>query len=183
MTRTEPASRPRAAFAQTDTPDGPFLVIASPEAVLASGWTDDVDWLRLRIAPALRPELDDEPTELLGRAMRAVRGYYSGELDGPDAIPVRDHLTGFRARARDALRATPAGAAISYGQLAEAAGSAQAARAAASVCSGNPAALFVPCHRVVRADGSVGQFLFGSDLKAALLKRERASLRRGSARF
>jgi methylated-DNA-[protein]-cysteine S-methyltransferase len=72
-------------------------------------------------------------------------------------------------------------AGIAYGQtatyaaVAAAAGNPAAVRAAASACSHNPVPLVIPCHRVIRSDGTVGNYLGGADAKATLLTMERAA--------
>ena len=72
------------------------------------------------------------------------------------------------------LRAIAYGRTESYAEVARAAGRPAAVRAAASVCSHNPVPVVVPCHRVVRSDGSIGQYLGGPEMKAALLAMEAA---------
>ncbi|MFC3241565.1 methylated-DNA--[protein]-cysteine S-methyltransferase [Gordonia humi] len=64
---------------------------------------------------------------------------------------------------------------VTYTRLAELAGNAAAVRGAASCCARNAAALFVPCHRVVRSDGTLGGFRYGLDVKRSLLDREAAA--------
>ena len=71
-----------------------------------------------------------------------------------------------------ALRAVPAGSTVSYTGLAAAAGRPEAVRAAASACARNAAALFVPCHRVVRTDGTLGGYRWGLDVKRSLIAHE-----------
>ncbi|HEX5857505.1 MAG TPA: MGMT family protein, partial [Microbacterium sp.] len=61
---------------------------------------------------------------------------------------------------------------LSYTAFAAELGSPRAVRAAASICARNAPALFVPCHRVLRGDGSLGGFAWGTDVKRALLDRE-----------
>ena len=74
----------------------------------------------------------------------------------------------------DQLRAVPYGTTVSYATLAASAGNAKAVRAAGSVCSHNPIPLVVPCHRVVRSDGSTGNYLAGRAAKESLLALEGA---------
>jgi methylated-DNA-[protein]-cysteine S-methyltransferase len=153
------------------TPPGPFTIVASDEAVLASGWTDDPERLRVLIGPALRP------TELttkrdLGPYTRAVRDYVAGNATAIDAIPVAQDASPFLKRAWDELRRIPAGLPETYGQLAVRCGRPAAVRAAGSACARNPAALFVPCHRIVRTGGSLGGFAYGLDVKGWLLDHE-----------
>lgn len=71
-----------------------------------------------------------------------------------------------------ALRAIEPGHPLSYAEFAAALGQPSAVRAAASVCARNAPALFVPCHRVLRSDGSLGGFAWGVEVKRGLLARE-----------
>jgi len=71
-----------------------------------------------------------------------------------------------------ALREVPAGPPVTYSELAERAGNVAAIRAAAACCAQNAAALFVPCHRVIRSNGELGGFRYGLDIKESLIDRE-----------
>lgn len=158
--------------ATCDTPIGPFtVVVAADGAVLASGWTADADQLRPRIHPALRPVSCAARAEL-GAVTRAVTGYHRGELHGLDAIPVRQRAGEFLEQAWDVLRAVQAGSPVSYTELAARSGRPAAVRAAAAACARNAAALFVPCHRVLRTGGALGGFRWGLDVKRWLLTHE-----------
>ena len=155
-----------------DTPAGPFTAVVDGDgAVLASGWTADVDTLLPLIHPTLRPasvrQIDD-----LGAVSAAITGYHAGELDVVDAVPVRQRSGAFLEHAWDVLRTVPAGAPVSYTEYAAKAGRPAAVRAAASACARNAAALFVPCHRVLRNDGSLGGFRWGLPVKRWLLEHE-----------
>lgn len=171
MTNTTTMTAP--ATAQfIDTPDGAFGVIADGDgAVISSGWTSDLTALMRRMRPAERPASVE-----LGHvaATDAVRAYYDGDLAPAMAVKVRQRGTELQHRGWDALRVIPAGAPLSYSEFAVALGSPTAVRAAASVCARNAVALFVPCHRVLRSDGSLGGFAWGVDVKRALLARESA---------
>ncbi|MCO1654065.1 methylated-DNA--[protein]-cysteine S-methyltransferase [Pseudonocardia humida] len=81
-------------------------------------------------------------------------------------------LTGFERAVLDATRRIPAGQARPYGWVAREAGSPGAVRAVGSVLARNPVPLLVPCHRVVRADGALGGYLFGAPEKERLLRAE-----------
>jgi methylated-DNA-[protein]-cysteine S-methyltransferase len=105
-------------------------------------------------------------------ARLAVEAYYDGEWEIPLSIPIHQTASAFRLRAWTALRSIPAGHPITYADLAARAGSPLAVRAAGSACATNPAALFQPCHRVLRTGGALGGFGFGLDVKQALLTRE-----------
>jgi methylated-DNA-[protein]-cysteine S-methyltransferase len=153
-----------------DTPAGPFTVVADDDAVLASGWTSTVDDLLAFVPIAPRPQ----PRADLGQITKAVVAYHEGDLTAIDEIPVRQAGGPFLAHAWDALRIVPAGAPVTYTQFADRAGRPAAVRAAAMACARNAAALFVPCHRVIRRDGTLGGFRWGLPVKRWLLDHEAA---------
>ena len=156
------------------TPDGPFTVIGQDGAVLASGWTADLGELLPQVYPSLRPaELNQ--TGHLGALTDAVLAYYDGELTAPMTVPVHQKSGPFREHAWNVLREVAAGRPLTYAGYALAAGNPQAVRAAASACAFNAAALFVPCHRIVRTDGTLGGFRWGLPVKESLLAREAAA--------
>jgi methylated-DNA-[protein]-cysteine S-methyltransferase len=154
------------------TPPGPFTILASDEAVLASGWTTDSERLRAMIGAELRPADDLREKRDLGAFTRAVEEYVAGDLTAIDAIPVSVASTPFHERAWAQLRLIPAGEPETYGQLAVRCESPSAVRAAGTACGRNPAALFVPCHRIVRTGGGLGGFGYGLPVKRWLLDHE-----------
>ena len=155
-----------------DTPLGPFTAVVDDDgAVLASGWTAD----------AGRAAAADPPDPAPGRARRsadlgpvtdAVTRYHAGELSAIDDVPVRQRSGEFLEHAWDVLRTVPAGAPVTYTEYAAKAGRPAAVRAAASACARNAAALFVPCHRVLRTDGTLGGFRWGLEVKRRLIAHE-----------
>jgi len=159
------------------TPPGPLTILAREETVLASGWTTDPDRLLALIGPGLRNGDGSQPRRRrdLGPITHAVRDYLAGDVAAIDAVPVAQAATPFLERAWAQLRAIPPGTPETYRQLAARCGSPAAVRAAGSACARNPTALFVPCHRIVRTDGSLGGFAYGLDVKRWLLAHERAS--------
>lgn len=162
-----------APYAMVMTPNGPFTVLTDAQgAVLASGWTTDAYELLARVHASVRPDyLRHCPS--LGAATDAVESYYGGDVFAVDTVPVRQFSGPFRTHAWAVLRKVPPGKPLSYSAFAEAIGNPKAVRAAASACAANAAALFVPCHRVVRADGSLGGFRWGLEAKRWLLDYER----------
>lgn len=160
------------------TTDGPFTILANDEAVLASGWSEDLEDLASRIHPSLRPEFQDIQVPqsslpgVLQSAASAVAAYYEGDLDAPTAVPVLQKSGPFREHSWQVLRTVGPHQQITYSEYASMAGNPAAARAVASACSHNAAALFVPCHRIVRTDGTLGGFLYGLHIKRSLLERE-----------
>lgn len=160
-----------AIWSTLDTPIGPFTAVVDADgAVLASGWTASIEDLLPQVHPTLRP------TELvegdLGPVADAVTRYHDGELSAVDGVAVRQRSGEFLEHAWDVLRTVPAGAPLTYTEYAAKAGRPAAVRAAASACARNATALFVPCHRVLRSDGTLGGFRWGVDVKRRLLEHE-----------
>lgn len=160
-----------------DTPDGAFTIVGTPETVLASGWTDDVTALVALIHPRLRPTTAPSPGDggAVGLAREAADAYYASDHAAPSAVPVQQRSGPYRERAWEVLREVRPGEPITYAEYALRTGSPAAVRAAASACARNAAALFVPCHRIVRTDGTLGGFRYGLDVKRSLLAREAGS--------
>lgn len=158
-----------------DTPDGPFTLLADAGVVLASGWTDDPDAILARLRPADRPagatSVDPGHPDVAA-PVAAVHAYYAGDVAAIDAVPVRQSGSDWRLKGWRRLRQIAPGAPLSYSRFAEELGSPKAVRAAASICASNAPALFVPCHRVLRGDGSLGGFAWGVEVKRSLLARE-----------
>ena len=90
-------------------------------------------------------------------------------------------LGDFERAVYETLLTVPAGATVGYGELAEMAGFPRAARAVGSAMANNPIPLVVPCHRVIRADGSLGNYGNDPSLKPKLLEHETACLRTGGS--
>ena len=154
------------------TPIGPFTaIVTSDDTVLASGWTEDADALHRLIHPSLRPSEVVARREL-GPVTRAVTAYHRGDLDAIDSVVVQQHSGEFISHAWKVLRGVRHGTPVTYTEFAELAGRPAATRAAASACARNAAALFVPCHRVVRIGGALGGFRWGLPTKRWLLDHE-----------
>lgn len=159
-------------YATLDTPIGPFTTIVDDEsAVIASGWTDDLDLLLPQVHPTLRPTTLTERPEL-GAVTDAVTAYHRGEITVVDDIAVNQLSGPFLNHAWDVLRAVRPGDPLTYSEFAARAGRPNAPRGAASACQRNAAALFVPCHRIVRIGGALGGFRWGLDVKRWLIAHE-----------
>jgi methylated-DNA-[protein]-cysteine S-methyltransferase len=155
-----------------DTPDGPFTIVADDDgAVLASGWTADPESVLGRIPRLLRPAA--VRTGMTDAAASAV-AYYDGDMAAIDSVAVSQDGTPWQRAGWRALRAIRPGDPLTYTEFATILGRPGAVRAAASVCARNAPALFVPCHRVLRADGTLGGFAWGVEVKNSLLRRETA---------
>jgi AraC family transcriptional regulator of adaptative response/methylated-DNA-[protein]-cysteine methyltransferase len=90
-------------------------------------------------------------------------------------LPLDVQGTAFQQRVWQALREVPAGRTVTYGEIAGRIGAPGAVRAVAGACAANPLAVAVPCHRVVRTDGSLSGYRWGVERKRALLERESRS--------
>lgn len=159
--------------AVTDTPAGPFGILTGPDgAVRAAGFTADLPALLALTHPSLRAPVRERRD--LGPVTAAVTSYLGGELTAIDEVPVEQHTDGlFLAHAWNVLRDLKPGDPVTYSELAGLAGRPAAVRAAAAACARNAAALFVPCHRVLRTDGTLGGYRWGLDVKKWLLSHER----------
>lgn len=155
-----------------DTDLGTVVAVAGDLGLTAVRIGDDVDALLAEVRtelPAAAFERDDDGLADLATGLRALA---SGTA--PDhELPVDLHGTAFQARVWDALRRIPVGQTRSYTEVAAAIGAPTAVRAVASACARNPVALVVPCHRVIRGDGSMGGYRWGLAVKERLLARER----------
>ncbi|WP_090797373.1 methylated-DNA--[protein]-cysteine S-methyltransferase [Asanoa ishikariensis] len=154
------------------TPTGPLTIIATDAGVVrAAGFTDSVDELLALVHPSLRGQ--PQPQQDLGPITDAVKSYLDGDLTALDAVPVEQRSGGgFLGRAWDVLRDVKAGEPVTYTEFAELAGRPAAVRAAAQACARNAIAPFVPCHRVLRTDGTLGGYRYGLEVKKWLLGHE-----------
>ncbi|GIJ80916.1 methylated-DNA-[protein]-cysteine S-methyltransferase [Micromonospora phaseoli] len=165
-----------------DTPVGPLAILAGPDgAVRAAGFTADPASLLPLVHPSLRGEEGRRPAlgeprqrPDLGPITTAVTAYLGGDLAAIDDVPVEQHTAGaFMSHAWQVLREVKPGDPITYTGYAALAGRPAAVRAAAAACARNAAALFVPCHRALRTDGTLGGYRWGLPVKRWLLDHER----------
>jgi AraC family transcriptional regulator of adaptative response/methylated-DNA-[protein]-cysteine methyltransferase len=122
--------------------------------------------------PAADVRREDEAVDLaLTRILEAI------EHGGPrPEIPIDIQATAFQARVWRALSKVPRGETRTYLEIAGAIGAPNAVRAVASACAANPVAVVIPCHRIVRTDGSMGGYRWGIERAQTLLQREGASI-------
>ena len=156
-----------------DTVLGRALVATTLRGVCAVELGDDDAALEVKLRRefprAALERVDDGRDDFLAPRLRAVADALAGL---PVAVDVDLVGTVFQKRVWDALMRIPAGDTRSYAGLADALGAPRAARAVARACAGNRLAVIVPCHRVVRGDGSPGGYRWGLPLKQQLLQRE-----------
>jgi AraC family transcriptional regulator of adaptative response/methylated-DNA-[protein]-cysteine methyltransferase len=150
---------------------GAILVASTAVGICAILLGDDPD--------ALARELQDRfpNAELVGaepeyeKVVAQVIGLVEAPEQGLD-LPLDVRGTAFQQRVWQALRSIPAGRTVSYTELAEMVGAPNGARAVAGACAANAIAVAIPCHRVVRNDGSISGYRWGVERKQALLERE-----------
>ncbi len=161
----------RIGFTTVRTSLGTLLVAATDRGLCAVTLGDSEEELERRLReeyPAARFEAGDER---LREWATAVVDRLEG--NGDTARPPLDlRGTAFQLRVWEELQRIPAGTTRSYGEVARAIGRPSAARAVAAACAGNPVAVVVPCHRVVRETGELGGYRWGVERKQAILERE-----------
>jgi AraC family transcriptional regulator of adaptative response/methylated-DNA-[protein]-cysteine methyltransferase len=113
---------------------------------------------------------------ILSAQVRTLLDHLRGRSPHAD-LPLDVRATAFQWRVWRQLQAIPYGETRTYRQVAVSIGKPTATRAVARACATNPVALVIPCHRVVRTDGSIGGYRWGISRKEILLKKERASTR------
>jgi len=157
-----------------DTKAGPLTVVVTRTgAVRAAGFTAEVGELIDLIHPRLREPV--EPADDVGPVTEHVRSYFDGDRSALDAVVVEQYNGGeYMRHAWQVMREIKPGTPVTYSDFARLSGRPAAIRAAASACARNPVALFTPCHRVLRLDGSLGGYRWGLPVKRFLLDHEAA---------
>lgn len=161
-----------------DTALGQAIVATTARGICMVELGEDADalvrTLNVEFPRARLQQVDAGRDEFLAPRVRAVADALAGKrARAPDKIPVDLIGTAFQKRVWDALMKIPQGETRSYAELAAALDAPKAARAVASACAHNRVAIIVPCHRVIRGDGSLGGYRWGLALKQRLLGRER----------
>jgi methylated-DNA-[protein]-cysteine S-methyltransferase len=154
-----------------ETPEAPWSVVVDGDVVVASGFCG-LEELVERLPDGGASVVRGEP---VGPVADAARAYIAGDAGVLDAVQVRQPGGEFQQQAWTAMRGIPAGKTWSYAELATKAGRPSATRAAGTACARNMVAPFVPCHRVVRSDGSLGGYAYGLPVKRWLLSLEGGS--------
>ncbi len=157
-----------------DSPFGSLLVAATPVGIVRVAFEcEDHDSVLDALAATVSPRILAAPRRLDGVA-RELNEYFAGRRREFDLAVDLRLVRGFRRSVIEHLTDIEFGTTATYSQLAALAGSPAAVRAAGSACANNPVPIVVPCHRVVRSDGSVGQYLGGTEAKQSLLRLEAA---------
>ena len=98
--------------------------------------------------------------------------YFDGDLRAINSLTVRQDGAAFSQAAWKAMRKVRAGKVATYAELAEMTGSPAAVRAAGTACGKNKIAIIIPCHRIVKSDGTIGNYGYGIEIKRKLLAHE-----------
>lgn len=152
------------------TPLGTMLVAATERGVCAVGLYEDAHEAQDALHAEF-PRARHESDAGLGSVVRAILEHVEHGAVLDVALDVQ--ATAFQWRVWRALQAVPRGETRSYAQIAEAIGEPKAVRAVASACASNKAAIIIPCHRIVKSDGSISGYKWGPNRKRALLQAER----------
>ena len=155
-----------------DTPVGTLNLIADEHLLLAANLSN---------IKALHESLDER---YLGREVKKVKkipvvtdlinDYFDGDISALNAIKVHQPGAPFSQEAWKAMKKVRPGSVISYADLADRAGSPKAVRAAGSACAKNAIVIVVPCHRIVKTGGALGNYAYGLNKKEWLLRHEGA---------
>ena len=162
------------------TPIGEMLALDSGEGLCALEFAgqsigrERLTRLEVRLRQWFPPhEIEDRDTAAIDRTRAWLDAYFAGTSADTDGLPLDMRGADFEKRVWQTLRAIPPGGTTSYGAIANALGSAGAARAVGAANGANPIAIIVPCHRVIGSSGSLVGYGGGLDRKTWLLNHER----------
>lgn len=154
-------------WTMADTIYGRMILAATDKGICRLAFNEDEAALRARFPNAAIEEGGDALADLAVRAVAAVNA-----PERPHDLPLDVQGTAFQEAVWRELSRIPPGETLSYAALAAKAGNPGAVRAAGTACGANHVAILIPCHRAKRADGSLGGYAWGLDMKAKLLERE-----------
>ena len=154
------------------TPVGALSLISREHILIAAGFTSQ-DRLLASISKQER-QLESKKVNQIPIISDLASDYFDGDLRALDGIKVDQEGEKFSQSAWRVMRKVSPGKTISYADLAKRAGSDDAVRAAGSACARNLIALVVPCHRIVKTGGALGNYAYGLRYKEWLLKHEGA---------
>lgn len=163
------------AYRTVDTPLGPLLLAATPAGLVRVAYeSQDHEAVLATLAQRISPRLLHAPARL-DPVARELDDYFAGRRHTFD-LPLDLQLArGFRREVLTHLRDIAYGRTASYGVVAAATRHPRAVRAVGTACALNPLPIVIPCHRVVRSDGSVGNYAGGVAAKQTLLELEAAA--------
>jgi methylated-DNA-[protein]-cysteine S-methyltransferase len=152
------------------TPVGALSLISREHILIAAGFTSQ-DELLSSISNQDR-QLESKKVNQIPIISDLVSDYFDGDLRALDGIKVDQEGEKFSQSAWRVMRKISPGKTLTYADLAKRAGSEDAVRAAGSACARNLIALVVPCHRIVKTGGALGNYAYGLKYKQWLLSHE-----------
>lgn len=163
------------AYRTLDTPVGSLLLAATPAGLVRVAYEHEGhDAVLTRLAALVSPRVLHAPARL-DAAARELDEYFTGTRRAFDLTLDLQLAQGFRRAVIVHLRDIGYGQTETYKTVATAAGSPAAVRAAGTACATNPLPVVVPCHRVVRSDGTIGPYVGGAEAKRSLIAMEAAA--------
>ncbi|MET0757627.1 MAG: methylated-DNA--[protein]-cysteine S-methyltransferase [Mycobacterium sp.] len=163
------------AYTVVDSPIGPLLLAATDRGLVRVAFErEDFDRVLDSLASRVSPRILHAPARL-DTAARELDEYFAGRRTGFDLSLDYALTSGFRQTVQRHLSDIAYGHTETYKEVAEIVGNPKAVRAVGSACATNPLPVVVPCHRVLRTDGSLGGYLGGLEAKTALLTLEAAA--------
>ncbi|SFS07756.1 methylated-DNA-[protein]-cysteine S-methyltransferase [Agrococcus baldri] len=157
------------AYRTLETELGTLLLAATPAGLVSVTFDgDDPSATLERLAVALSPRVLEAPARL-DAAAQGLERLIGGAARGFDGALDLSLAHGFGRQVIEQLQQIPYGQTRSYAEVAEAVGSPRAVRAVGTACRKNPLPIAIPCHRVVRSDGNLGQYAGGPEAKRILL--------------
>lgn len=162
------------AYRTVETPVGSLLLAATPAGLVRVAYArEDHDAVLATLAQRISPRVLLAPARLDDVA-RQLDDYFAHRRRGFD-VPVDLQLArGFRRTVLERLPGVGYGHTVSYAELAAGVGNPRAVRAVGTACATNPLPVVIPCHRVVRSDGTAGAYVGGAEVKRTLLELEHA---------
>lgn len=163
------------AYRTIDSPVGTLLLATTVQGLVRVAYANqDLDAVLGQLTDRVSPRVLLVPARL-NKAAREIEEYFAGRRKTFDLVLDLRLSQGFRRTVLTQLAAIGYGTTASYAAVAAAAGNPRAVRAVGTACATNPLPLVLPCHRVVRSDGTIGQYAGGAEAKRALLSMEAAA--------
>ena len=158
-------------YSFAETPFGAMLVASTPKGICHMAFCDDEN----AALPELRRQFPNarlrQMTDLLQQSALYL---FAKDWQNPGEIKLHLKGTAFQVKVWETLLKIPSGSLSTYGDIAQQLGQPGASRAVGSAVGSNPVAYLIPCHRVIRSEGMVGDYHWGSDRKAAMIGWEMA---------
>jgi methylated-DNA-[protein]-cysteine S-methyltransferase len=155
-----------------NTPVGTLYLISDEQILLAAGFKSLNDLIK-RLSEEDSHQLVKD-VKKIAKISDLISDYFDGDLMAINSIEVRQPGAKFSQNVWKSLRKIPVGKTWSYAELAKKSGSPDAVRAAGTACGNNLIAPIIPCHRVVKSGGALGNYGYGVKIKEWLLRHEGA---------